>query len=294
MKLFKKDIDVKDLVKKIELKNLLLRTVMLLITLFVSAANYNLFILPSRFVTGGSSGIGTLINYIFNIDSSFIISIIMYATLILAFIFLGFKKAASIIIVTIVYPIFIDLTSNVGSLINIDLNNKLLVSVFAGIIDGTTTGLVLKLGFGPGGISTIAQILYEKLRISISKASFTINSIIVLFGGIFIGFDKVMYAIIILYIGSLMIDKVIIGVSKSKLFNIVTEKEEEVKNFIMNDLKHGVTIIDGKGGISDNKKSIIMCIIPTKEYFLVKEGIRQIDKNAFFTISDSYEVFGGL
>lgn len=289
----KSDINIKDMIKKIELKNLLFRISIYLLALYVSALNYNLFILPSKFVTGGSGGIGTLVSYIFNVDASFIISIVMYATLLLGFIFLGFKKSISIIFVTIIYPIFIKLTSEIGSVIVVDLSNKLLVSIFAGIIDGITTGLVLKTGFGPGGISTISQILYEKFRISISKSSLLINIIIVVLGGIFIGFDKVMYAVIILYLASLMIDKVIIGISKSKLFNIVTEKEEEVKDLITNKLGHGITIIDGKAGSNGIDKSIIMCIIPTKEYFLVKEGIHEIDKNAFFTISDSYEVFGG-
>lgn len=287
----KKEIDLKAITNKIEFKNLLFRVSVLLLALYVSAFNYNLFILPSKFVTGGSSGIGTLFNVIFNIDASFVISIIMYTTLILAFIFFGVKKAMSIVLVTIIYPIFVKLAGEVTSLINIDLNNKLLISIFAGIIDGTTTGLVLKMGFGPGGMTTISQIMYEKFKISISKVNLFMNTIIVSIGGIFIGFDKVMYAIIILYIASIMVDKVIIGISNSKLFTIVTEKEKEVISLIST-LKHSSTVLDGKGGTEINK-SIIMCNIPTKEYFIVKEAIKEIDKNAFFTVSDSYEVFGG-
>jgi len=108
-----------------------------------------------------------------------------------------------------------------------------------------------------------------------------------------LGFDKFIYSIISLYIVSIMTDKVVLGISQSKSFYIITEQEDLVKEFLVSQLKHGVTVLDGKGGYTGNKQRVIMCIVPTKEYFLVKEAIREIDKNAFFLVTDAYEVFGG-
>ena len=90
-----------------------------------------------------------------------------------------------------------------------------------------------------------------------------------------------------------MTDKVILGISESKAFYIITEHETDVKKFILNHLSHGVTVLDGRGGFTGNHQKVIMCIIPTKEYFIAKEGIHAIDPNAFFVVTDAYEVSGG-
>ena len=111
--------------------------------------------------------------------------------------------------------------------------------------------------------------------------------------GVIFAWEKVMYAIIVLYLISLMTDKVILGISQSKCYYIVTTHEELVKNFVMNELNHGVTILDGRGGFTGDSKKVIMCIVPTKEYFLLKEGIHSIDPEAFFLVTDTYEVSGG-
>ena len=102
-----------------------------------------------------------------------------------------------------------------------------------------------------------------------------------------------MYSLITLYIISVMTDKVILGISQSKAFYIITEHETAVKQFILKHLNHGVTVLDGRGGYTGNHQKVIMCVIPTKEYFMFKEGIHQIDKNAFFVVTDAYEVSGG-
>ena len=90
-----------------------------------------------------------------------------------------------------------------------------------------------------------------------------------------------------------MTDKVILGISSSKAFYIITEHETAVKKFILNNLSHGVTVLEGRGGYTGNNQKVIMCIIPTKEYFIAKEGIHEIDPEAFFLVTDSYEVYGG-
>ena len=102
-----------------------------------------------------------------------------------------------------------------------------------------------------------------------------------------------LYSIISLYIISIMTDKVVLGISNSKAFYIITEHETAVKKFIMEHLSHGVTVLDGRGGFTGNHQKVIMCIIPTKEYYIAKEGIREIDPRAFFVVTDAYEVNGG-
>ena len=101
-----------------------------------------------------------------------------------------------------------------------------------------------------------------------------------------------MYAIIIIYIVSVLNDKVLLGVSNSKSFYVITDHETNIKNFLMNELGHGVTVLEGRGGYTGDRKKVLMCVIPTKEYFLAKEGILELDKKAIILINDVYQSSG--
>jgi len=120
-----------------------------------------------------------------------------------------------------------------------------------------------------------------------------VDGCIVISSGIFLGINTMLYSIIGLYITSLISDRVILGISDSKTFLIVTGEEEKVKNYIVKTLHHGVTTIDAKGGYRRENETVLMAVLPTKEYFKLKEGIKRIDKDAFYIITDTYEVFGG-
>ena len=101
-----------------------------------------------------------------------------------------------------------------------------------------------------------------------------------------------MYAIIIIYIVSILNDKVLLGVSNSKSFYIITEHETAIKHFLMKELGMGVTVLEGRGGYTGDRKKVLLCVIPTKEYFLAKEGILELDKDAIVLINDVYQSSG--
>ena len=130
-------------------------------------------------------------------------------------------------------------------------------------------------------------------KVSIGTSMLIIDGLIVLSGGFVFGWTKFMYAIIVLYIISILTDKVLLGISSSKAFYIVTSKQEEISDYVINELGHSVTIFDAKGGYSKTKNPVLFTVIPTKEYYKLKVGINEIDKNAFFTVVDAYEVLGG-
>lgn len=274
-------------------KKLIQRYLILVISLFISACYFNLLQLPSKIVTGGSSGVSIILNSYFEIEPSKVILAISLVLLLVGFIFLGIEKSSGAVVSTIVYPIFVDLTSNIGNYITIDLSDKILISIFLGVLSGVTTGMVYKAGFSNGGFSIISEIISKYKKISISNISFVINLIIVLAGGASFGWTMVMYAVIVLYIHSVILDRVLIGVSKNKALYIITSKEDELCDYIINSLKHGVTIFDVKGGFLEKKRKVLMTVIPNREYFRLKEGIKEIDDKAFFIVTDSYQVCGG-
>ena len=89
------------------------------------------------------------------------------------------------------------------------------------------------------------------------------------------------------------IKKVLLGVNNNKAFYIITSEEEKTKEFLVKDLNHNLTIFDVKGGVFEKKRKVILSVIPSREYYRLTEGIKKIDKTAFFIVTDSYELYGG-
>ena len=282
-----------NILEKIKKKKLVSRYLILIISLFISACYFNLLQLPSQIVTGGSTGVAIILNSYFGLEPSSIIFIISLVLLIVGFIFLGIEKTSGAVVSTIVYPTFVKLTANISTYITVDLSDKILIALFLGLLSGITTGMVYKVGFSNGGFSIISEIISKYKKISISNVSFIINLIIVIAGGASFGWTMVMYAVIVLYIYSIVLDRVLIGVSRNKALYIITSEEDTIRDYIMNSLKHGVTIFDVKGGFLEKKRKVLMTVIPNKEYFRLKEGIKEIDKDAFFIVTDAYQVYGG-
>ena len=282
-----------NILEKIKKKKLVSRYLILIISLFISACYFNLLQLPSQIVTGGSTGVAIILNSYFGLEPSSIIFIISLVLLIVGFIFLGIEKTSGAVVSTIVYPTFVKLTASISTYITVDLSDKILIALFLGLLSGITTGMVYKVGFSNGGFSIISEIISKYKKISISNVSFIINLIIVIAGGASFGWTMVMYAIIVLYIYSIVLDRVLIGVSRNKALYIITSEEDTIRDYIMNSLKHGVTIFDVKGGFLEKKRKVLMTVIPNKEYFRLKEGIKEIDKDAFFIVTDAYQVYGG-
>ena len=260
----------------------------------MSALTFNLFYAKYDVVTSGSSGLSIIFNHLYGIDESKFVLYVSLALLIVSFFLLGFKKTFKTIIGTLLFPLFIKITSYLLVYINIESDSFLLLMIYGGVLSGLSTGIIMKTGFTTGGFNVLYQVFHKYFKISIGNSSLLINSFVLIFGGLVFGIPKTIYAIISLVISTFVTDKVLLGISKNKSFYIVTDKDNEVKDYILNKLNHGVTVLDVKGGYSKEKKKMLMCVIPTTEYFKLKEVVSKIDKNAFFLITDSYETSGAI
>lgn len=279
--------------KKIKKGNWIYKYSVLIVTMFVSALNYNIFLRPLKIVAGGTSGLSIIIENLFAIEPSVFIFYFSIAVLVLGYFTIGIKKTSSALVATFIYPLFVNVTQGITSYVNVSGNDIIIAAIFAGVVSGWVSGLTVKVGLSQGGIILINQIIYEKFSISISKSNFLINLIIVLLGGYCFGLTSVLCAIILLYISSNVIDKVMLGISSNKSFYIITDKDKEVKEYILKDLKNGVTVFNVKSGKDDDNKSVLMVSVSNELYYKVTKKIKAIDDSAFFIVTDSYEVIGG-
>ena len=283
---------MKKIVNDIKEQNHIIRICLLAVGLLISSIVYNLLLLPLNLVTGGTNGVATITHYLYDIDPAIMIFLLSSACCIISFLYLGVERTMTTLVASLIYPILIKLTSNIGSIITIDKSDILLLVIFAGVISGVANGLMYKSGYSNGGFPIISQVLYEKLRISIAKSSLVINIIIVLIGAFFFGVTNALYAVILLYINNIVLDKVLLGISSNKALYIMTEKETEIKKYIIETLHHTVTTFDVKGGFLEDKNKVMLTVIPTREYYRLTEGIKAIDNEVFFVVTDSYQVEG--
>jgi len=299
MLFFKKKQINSEILKKLNKKDRFKRYFFLVVGCFLLAFSFNVFFSPYDLVTGGVSGVAIVVKKVLGISTVHFIMIAYISLLILSYFLLGWKTTRNSIIGSILYPIFVYLTEDMASYIQFDVNNILLVALFGALIYGVGSGLTFKYGFSTGGSDIICQIMSKYLKISIGDSIKILNIIIILGAGFFLApkgmfyaWENVMYAVIVIYIIGLLNDRVLLGVSNSKSFYVITEHETAMKNFLINELGKGVTVLEGRGGYTGDRKKVIMCVIPTKEYFLAKEGILDIDKDAIVLINDVYQSAG--
>ncbi len=260
---------------------------------FLVALAFNLFMSPNNLVAGGVSGFSLILKHFFGLNPSTIISISNIFLIILSFIILGKEKTKMTILGSILFPVFVSLTEHLSTYISFKESEMILISVFGGALQGLGAGLIFRAGYSTGGTDILNMIVSKIFKISLGNSMFFTDGLIILGGAFVFGFNHLMYSLIILYLISNLTDKVVLGISDSKAFYIITSKEKEVKDFVINELKHGITELSAKGGYNSKNQTVLMSVIPTREYYKLKEGIHNIDKDAFFVAMDSYEVKGG-
>ena len=281
-----------DVIGRIKKKKVGKRITMLVVSLFFSAIVYNLFLLPVNLVTGGAGGIATITNYVYGIDPALMILIVSITCALLSLMYLGPEVTAVTILASVLYPFFVKITEPLTDIIQMDYSDMFTITLFAGVLNGIANGIMYKTGYNNGGLPVISQILEKYCKIPIAKTSAVINITVVLIGGVFFGSTNVMYAIILIYLNSIIINKVLLGISNNKALYIITSEEDQIKNYIIRTLGHSVTVFDVKGGFLNKKNKVVLTVVPSREYYRVTEGIKIIDKDAFFVVTDAYEVVG--
>ena len=285
----KKKIDnIVDTVKK---KNIGKRYLMLLLGCLIVAFSFNLFFLRYDIVCFGVSGISIVLSE-FGVNPSVFILCTNIVLMIVAYFALGFDNMKNQLVGALSYPIFVSLTSMITKYIDLGNTEMVVIAILGGVMAGIGYGLIYKSNFSTGGTDVIVGIIHKYLKMSMGTAGLIVNGCIILLGKLVFGWDIVLYAILVSYLISVFTDKILLGISKSKAFYIVVNKEKDdmVRDFLISLPDVGTTVIDAEGGYSSEDETLLLAVVPTRSYFIVKEGLKEIDNNIFFLVCDSYEV----
>ena len=280
---------VEDIVNQVKNKGLIKRYLLLIIGCFIVAFAFNVFFLKNNIVCFGISGLSIVANQ-FGINPSMFILTANIILLVISYFVLGLEETKNSLVGSLIFPVFTQITAGFIDVINFEGMELLVIAVFGAVLSGFGLGIIFKTGFTTGGTDIIDKILTKYTNISIGKAMIFVEGLVVISGKLVFSWEIVLYGFIVLYIISYLTDKVILGISQSKAFYIVTDKEDEVREYLISYIHSGVTMLSAKGGYTNEKQSMILTVVPTKDYYIVKEGIRTIDSKAFFLVCDAYEV----
>lgn len=272
-------------------KNIFKRYLMLLSGCLIVAFSFNLFFLRYNIVCFGVSGISIVLSE-FGINPSIFIMLANLFLLVISYFFLGIEDVKNQIVGALIYPVFVELTLVITNMIDFGNLEMIVIAVMGGILAGIGYGLIYKSGFSTGGTDVIGSLICKYSKISMGSAMMFVNVAIVIVGKIVFSWEIVMYAVVVAYLISIATDKILLGISNSKAFYIVVDKEKDdiVNDFLLTLPGVGSTVINANGGYSNDKQTLILAVAPTKMYFVIKEGLKEIDKNIFYLVCDSYEV----
>lgn len=278
---------------------------------FILAAGFVYFIDPHKIVPGGVYGIGIVVKNITadmmrggiyvpffkeplfkdGLGIGFVGLILNIPLTILGIKILGPKFGIKTIIGFILTSLFIDyLDANFdGALVD----DVLLSCVFGGVLIGFGLGLIFKSKATSGGSDIIAMIAAKYTRMSLGILLIVVDSTIVLLGLIVFKDWKIpLYSWIVIYITGKVIDATLEGISYDKALFIISDRYDEIRDKIINDLNRGGTLINGTGMYQGSDKKIIFTNVNRREQAILQDFIREADPNAFMTVIDAHEVIG--
>lgn len=285
----KKKVD--SIIETVKKKNLSKRYLMLILGCLIVAFAFNLFFLRYNIVCFGISGLSIVLDK-YGVNPSIFIMIANIILLIIAYFVLGFNSAKNQLVGALIYPVFIEITKFITDKIDLGNTEMVVIALLGGVFAGVGYGLIYKSNFSTGGTDVIIEIICKFFKLSMGTAGLIVNGIIVAIGKIAFSWSTVLYGILVSYIISIFTDKVLLGISRCKAFYIVANKELEfeIKEYLLSIDGVGTTVIDAEGGYSEENQTLLLAVVPTRSYFVVKDGLRVIDKNIFFLVCDSYEV----
>ena len=257
----------------------------------IAIGTYN-FAAAMGFPMAGLSGIALVLYYLFHTPIGLVSGILNLPIAIGTYKLLGRRFFIDSIKTMIIGYIIMDL---VAPLMPVYSGDRLLAAICSGVFCGIGYGLIFMRGSSTGGMDFIFLAIQKKHpHLTLGTISFVSDAIIILLGAAIAktGIDGVIYGMIITFILTTVLDKVMFGANAKKFAIIVTDKEEEITVAIDTEVERGSTLLQAEGGHTGSPKAVVMCACSNKQLYQVRALVRRIDPEAFMIMMDSNEVAG--
>lgn len=255
--------------------------------LFAFGINY--FTIPNQLSEGGITGLTVIIHYLSDWSTgliNFTLNIILFTFSVK---YLDRKEIIYTLIAIVVSSTALFYTEGVETVFTSD---TLLASVFAGLFVGLGIGLIFRSGGTMGGTTIIARILNQFLGMSVGSAMLFIDIVVVIGSIYIIGIEKALYTVIAVYVGAKVMDTIIKGKEEKVAVTIISRYETKILNEVLTRMSRGITVLEGRGGFSNQRRELLYLVINKYEIPTLKDIIYGIDDEAYVTIYTVSEIIG--
>ncbi len=251
------------------------------------------FLMQNNLAIGGANGLAIVINhFIPNITVGAIMIIINLILFIIAFIFIGRNFGVKTIYSSFAVSGIVMILEHTVKLKQSITGDIFLELIFGILISGLGMAVVFNQGASTGGTDIIAKILNKFFHLELGKGVLLSDLSITVGAAFAFGPKLSMYSMLGVIINGFIIDLAIDGFNIAKEVTIISDEYEMINNFIINELNKGSTFLKGRGGFTNKDKYIIVVLISNREFYKLKNYINEMDKDAFVTVNNVYEVFG--
>lgn len=248
--------------------------------------SFNAFLIPHHILSSGISGIAIIIGIFTPFNTGLVNLLLNIPILIAGYIGLGkrfiFHTMLSVLVISAgLYLIPVKAIAT----------EALLSSLFGGVIAGAGIGLVLNCAGSTGGFDIIGMLLSRKKEMQLGGFLIMLNGAVILISGFFFNWDAALNSLLSIFVTGKVIDAIHTKHKKLTLM-IVTNKAEEMKQSLLSSIVRGITLLEGEGAYSSEKKRVLMTVIAKEELVNIKTLIAEADPHAFVNITETVEVLG--
>ena len=271
----------------------------LVIGTMLSATAGAVFYTPARITGGGATGLGTIFYYLFGLDQGNVMLFVNIPLVLFGMKVFGWKYGIRTLIGSVMLSVWTTIigkmTGYQGLLDYSDNINVLLSALFGGVLMGMGIGLTMKSGSNTGGTDIISQVVSHYFPVRVGTVSFSVNAIVVSCGGIFLGLQPMLFAIIAMYLSSQLTNYVLLGfgTNLAKAVYILSDEHiPDISQRVITELHRGGTVLQGTGIYTDKAHSLLIVIVPNNQLNYLMKIISVEDPTAFVFVTEAYEVLG--
>lgn len=257
----------------------------------VMAAGIVLFILPSGLITGGTTGLGIITEHVSGLSIPVFSAIFNVAMFLLGFVCLGKTFAATTLVSTVLSPVMLAVLQEiVGD--RVVCEDVLLCVLFGGLCVGASIAMIVRAGSSTGGMDIPPLLLQKYMGIPVSRSLYAFDFVIVIGQALIVAPDMLLYGALMVVVYTVVIDKLMAMGDAQLQLQIVSEKADEIRQAILQDVDRGVTLLHGQTGYHQKEIDMLFTVISPRERHRTEQLIRRIDPHAFIIISHVTRVSG--
>lgn len=271
--------------------HMILDFIVIFLGCIIASLGVNLFLVNAQLLSGGATGVALILQYLSEIPSGISVFIINIPLFFLSYKMLSKRFTLYTAIGMISLSVALIITKPLSHLVKVE--DILLYCIYGGVLCGLGYGLVFSRNGSTGGTDIITMVVRKKFsNFEIGKLSFAINCVIIFIGALIFGLPKALYTLISIFVQGAIVDKVINGFNSKKLLLILTEKEDDIIQYVIKDMNRGVTSLIAEGEYTHKLKKMLYIAVTSSQMVHLKSKILRIDPKAFITIIDVSEVNG--